>query len=212
MKKVINNKLAILFAILWIVTLIIFMILFNKTEIIKISNNKAEQLTSSGNDYIKTSEHLAQMEGSETELANFKSAIASAITTNGVATAPTDTLDTMVSNIASISKTRIIKLGQGTSFNVSGYEGYQNFTTANFLIESSCGNVSSTNTSGYTWGIQGTYNGLRFSKSYNKDTGALKITVSAPSLSMMINQGDDTPGGIWKAYNPSYSYNVYLVY
>ena len=43
---------------------------------------------------------------------------------------------------ASSGKKNFVDLGVGTSFNVTGYSGYQNFTAANFIVETSANGYS----------------------------------------------------------------------
>ncbi len=73
-------------------------------------------------------------------------------------------------------------MGTGTSFNVSSYPGYKNFTTANFICEPV--NISkyvsvSFSHDGDSGGTSGTaYNNASYSfnKTYNASSGVLTIT------------------------------------
>ena len=71
----------------------------------------------------------------------------------------------------------IVDLGVGNSFNVSGYSGYRNFNSSNFICEPQTLNW----TGGSTWLGQGNYNakaGFRMSKSYNSGSGVLTVTAT----------------------------------
>lgn len=67
----------------------------------------------------------------------------------------------------------VVDLGTGTSFNVSGYPGYESFTAANFIIEP----IAHTQTHGnYTINDSKSYyakNVSTVTKSYNASTGIL---------------------------------------
>lgn len=71
----------------------------------------------------------------------------------------------------------IVDLGVGNSFNVSGYSGYRNFNSSNFICEPQTLNW----TSGTIWLGQGNYNakaGFSMSKSYNSGSGVLTVTAT----------------------------------
>lgn len=78
--------------------------------------------------------------------------------------------------------TRIYDLGTNTSFNVSNYSGYNNFTATNFICEPV--NLSKKVTTTFTHdgdagGVSGTaYNNSSYSlsKSYDASTGILQVT------------------------------------
>lgn len=71
----------------------------------------------------------------------------------------------------------IVDLGVGNSFNVSGYSGYRNFNSNNFICEPQTLNW----TGGTVWLGQGNYNakaGFSMSKSYNSGSGVLTVTAT----------------------------------
>ena len=86
----------------------------------------------------------------------------------------------MGSNIESI-----IYLGQGTSFNVTSYEGYQNFTADNFIVEPISAGLASVG--GMSHKANYVYMGLTLNKSYSN--GVLSASVVANG--MIQNAGDD---------------------
>ena len=99
-------------------------------------------------------------------------------------------------------KRTLIYLGSGNSYNLNNYEGYQDFTEDNFLIEIiSCGIGGWVNASGNP-SISCTV-----TKTYDKTTGDLSITKIS---------------GVWNNYESnglnhgsitlSVKYNVYLIY
>ena len=73
--------------------------------------------------------------GSVVYAVSYKASDISYTTGDGVETNVNEAINDIYNNLNSSSK--IIDLGTGTSFNVSNYEGYQNFTEVNFLIEPS---------------------------------------------------------------------------
>ena len=94
-------------------------------------------------------------------------------------------------NIAINNSQSVVYLGTGTSFNLSSYSGYQNFTANNFIV-----GVQSGTGSGQVYtkvGLSGggsasthVYMGsFSVSKSYNASTGVL--TVSAPSTGLSVS-------------------------
>ena len=101
-----------------------------------------------------------------------KSLVAAAITDKGVTTAANAAFATMAANVNAIKVGQtVVYLGQGKSFNVSGYPGYGNFTTANFL---GGGTVISQkdDANNHKYGERSATNSF----SYNKSTGVLTIT------------------------------------
>ena len=71
----------------------------------------------------------------------------------------------------------IVDLGVGNTFNVSGYSGYRNFNSSNFICEPQTLNW----TGGTVWLGQGNYNakaGFSMSKSYNSGSGVLTVTAT----------------------------------
>ena len=70
---------------------------------------------------------------------------------------------------------QIINLGTGTSFNVSSYDGYKNFTNDNFIIGASSGNCPSLGSKTEN-STRAKANGFTISKSYNASTGILTIS------------------------------------
>ena len=94
-------------------------------------------------------------------------------TSDGRKTNVNDAINDIYNNLNSSSQ--IIDLGTGTSFDVSNYEGYQNFTEANFLIEPVISTSSTmtnqvkpqySNVSGMTVQVSAS-----MQKAYDKNTG-----------------------------------------
>lgn len=81
----------------------------------------------------------------------------------------------------------VADLGTGTSFNVSGYSGYHNFTTSNFIV--GIQSVAQTNAgsggritypeNGYAF----SFNQLTFTTSYNSGSGVLTINRNGGTIS-----------------------------
>ena len=102
-------------------------------------------------------------------------------------------------------KRTIIYLGNSNSYNLSNYEGYQDFTINNIIVE-----VLSISTSGYT---QSGYSGniscaANISKTYNPSTGALTIG----NLSCSQINTATTGGSVTNSITTSISYKVYLIF
>lgn len=108
-----------------------------------------------------------------TEYSNFKSIIATAITNKGITTSANASAQVMANNISSITGTKVINLGNGTSFNVSNYSGYKNFTIDNFIVGIYSAGV--TQTSHQEYNQSGRASGFTISKSYNASTGVLTL-------------------------------------
>lgn len=65
-----------------------------------------------------------------------------------------------------------INLGEGTSFNVSSYDGYENFTNDNFIIETIPNGISGSSGS-FMHDVYSMYLHNTVNKSYNASTGVL---------------------------------------
>ena len=68
---------------------------------------------------------------------------------------------------------RIINLGNGTSFDVSNYSGYKNFTIDNFIVGIYSGNV--TQTSHQEFNQSGKASGFTLTKNYDASNGVLSL-------------------------------------
>ena len=98
------------------------------------------------------------------------------------------------------SATQIVNLGSGTSFDVTSYSGYQNFTTSNFIT---C--ITNVKVTKNTYGEAKSLNqSITPTKSYNSSTGT--YTVSFPSVTM------SGAGGRTDYCGMSFSGNTYLIY
>jgi hypothetical protein len=75
-------------------------------------------------------------------------------------------------------------LFDGTSFNVSGYSGYKNFTKDNFICELSAGfngsGRSTADNTGYQNWVSTSFS-VSFTKTYNASTGVLSVSYSGSS-------------------------------
>ena len=88
--------------------------------------------------------------------------------------------------------TNVINLGTGTSFDVSSYSGYKNFTIDNFIVEVNGGSFSAS----------GSYNDIvtpvsgsgsyTVTKTYDSETG--QLTISGLSGSSQIRNSTTTFG------------------
>ena len=95
---------------------------------------------------------------------------------------------------------KVIKLGSSSTYNVSEYEGYEDFTIDNFIIE-----LVSDYHSGYSWMSDSKKSAtftMQPTKNYNSSTGEFTIT------------GLYAEGGVYNAWtcSSSASINVYLIY
>ena len=108
-----------------------------------------------------------------TEYTHFKSTIATAITNKGISTSGTASAQVMANNINSITGTKVINLGNGTSFNVSNYSGYKNFTIDNFIVGIYSAGV--TQTANQEYNQSGRASGFILTKSYNASNGVLTL-------------------------------------
>ena len=105
----------------------------------------------------------------------------------------------------SSGKSNVVNLGTGTSFNVSSYSGYKNFTASNFIIS-----IVKTSTSASTTDADA-YNGaaniqVQPTISYNSSTG--NVTVNNVSASGSFK----TWGSTGHIVTITVSCKVYLVY
>lgn len=106
---------------------------------------------------------------------------------------------------------KIVNLGSGTQFDVSGYEGYQSFTASNFIVET----TSMNNGGGSGWRFNAESYGLGLSgsalgKNYNASSGILSVT--GLTAYAYVN-GDGS--GSWQhraSTSAGSSFVVYLVY
>lgn len=90
---------------------------------------------------------------------------------------------------------RIVSLGSGTSFDVSSYPGYQNFTVENFRIASiraAVGGMSYLSGPGNA-NVSGPTNSYTFSMSYNPSTGIL--TIEGSNISYGYSSSGPWPDG-----------------
>ena len=99
-------------------------------------------------------------------------------------------------------KRTVIYLGNSNSYNLNNYEGYQDFTIDNFLIE-----VISTSTSGYANDNVGSFSvPCNVTKTYDSSTGDLSISGVSNVWRKAVS------GGYASTVNASISYKVYLIY
>ena len=84
---------------------------------------------------------------------------------------------------------KAIYLGQGTSFNLSSYNGYQNFTSSNFLLEPV--SFSEQRTSGTVYLENDLWAGVQYTlvKNYNPSTGVLTGYGTATGTAGYDNSG-----------------------
>lgn len=101
---------------------------------------------------------------------------------------------------------QVVYLGAGTSFNVSSYEGYQNFTTDNFIVGANSGHSSQGASGKYTCNPK--IEGFTISKSYNASSGVLSITGNYQTAGTVY-----TNSGSWcQTVTQTMSCFAYLVY
>lgn len=100
---------------------------------------------------------------------------------------------------------QIIRLGSNTSYNVSGYSGYNRFTKDNFLVDfvslafAKCSDNDNRGVGGTTEA-----RGCTLSKTYNQSTGIFSL--SGASQTVYGANGD----GSWQTYQ-NVNFVVYLV-
>lgn len=107
--------------------------------------------------------------------------------------------------VSSKLQSSLIYLGTGTSFNVSSISGYQNFTTANFLVVTHSINESSCDADeGRPYSHGGGGGTPAKISSYNASTG--QVTVSPPTSYVQMSGYTDyarngsNSGGSWSVY------------
>ena len=103
-------------------------------------------------------------------------------------------------------KKNVIYLGTGTSFNISSYEGYETFTTDNFIV-----GIKSISTTATSWCFSDgasspgtTTQSCIISSSYDKNTGILTISNTQPNTII-------TPNNI-SSINSTTTVFAYLIY
>ena len=147
-----------------------------------IQNSKKQIATALTNEGVETSED----ELLETMASNIRRVL-KARTSNATATADNITkgktawvngeliVGNGVDNIdyAETVAPKLINLGTGTSFNVSGYEGYESFTIDNFIVGVTSGNAPIGGSSKHT--CRPSAGGFTISKSYDSLNGILTI-------------------------------------
>ena len=101
---------------------------------------------------------------------------------------------------------RVVNLGTGTSFNVSSYEGYKNFTANNFIVGASKGNSPVGSASKHT--CRPKAGGFTISKTYTASTGVLKITGNTQTAGTI----DDTSDSWLQTVSQTMTCFAYLIY
>ena len=86
--------------------------------------------------------------------------------------------------------TNVINLGTGTSFDVSSYSGYKNFTIDNFIAGISSLPAHQTDHSEQEDHTYSRVTGLSIQKSYNANTGVLTLSGYTENHILADTQGD----------------------
>lgn len=151
----------------------------------------------------------------ETSFQDGCSTIAAAITSKGVSTASNASPATMAANIGSIkSGATIVNLGTARSINVSSYEGYKNFTAANFfpVCASSHNATGNVGNDGWNGNVKARAYFTGVSVSYNASTGV--VTISGGTYKGGLLRGDyfSTPDNLWFETSGTVTVTTYLVY
>ena len=110
---------------------------------------------------------------------------------------------------------KVVNLGSGTSFNVSGYSGYKNFTNDNFIVCAKAGSYSQSQNMGEQNTVQyitpSASCTINVTKSYNANTGVLSASENV-SISASCSMYRD---GFFSKSTPARNYTnpvqVYLV-
>ena len=132
-----------------------------------------------------------------------------AIPSNGYYTTSSKLSASLTSVKDVIGCAEIYYLGTGTSFNVSSYEGYQNFTVDNFIVGATGLAASASGGVGYADDYHTSFGGGgNISKSYNSSTGVFKITIPTFGGSAYSGSG---AGGTWSVSGGLTNIKVYLV-
>lgn len=109
----------------------------------------------------------------------------------------------------SLNKKTIISLGTATSFNLTGYPNYNQFTNDNFIVEITGGGAArasddwNNTNSIHVWGST---SNASISKLYNANTGILTIDAS---ISVFTNNTNKSQ--LYKSTG-NFSHNTYLIY
>lgn len=109
--------------------------------------------------------------------------------------------------IGTASSSKVVSLGTGTSFNVSSYAGYQNFTSDNFIVEI----VSLPSVIGASTGKAGYYpgtTGCTITKTYNNQSGILTIG----GLTQKATISDSYGTTVYATANQTVNVKVWLIY
>lgn len=110
---------------------------------------------------------------------------------------------------------KVVDLGTGSSFNVSGYSGYKNFTNDNFIVCAKSGSYSQFQNMGGQNTVQNitpsAYCSINVTKSYNAETGILSASenVSISAACSMYRDGTFSKSTPSKSYTNSVQ--VYLI-
>lgn len=108
---------------------------------------------------------------------------------------------------------KVVNLGTNTSFNLTSYDGYQNFTNDNFIIVSASSmskSGSSNYQPGYSANVQSTVTAsYSTTKNYNASTG---ILTAYATFSGSYSRAGGTIAGGFPSFSTNQAVQVYLVY
>lgn len=108
---------------------------------------------------------------------------------------------------------KVVDLGTGTSFDLTSYEGYQNFTNSNFIIVSASSMSNSGSSSfqpGYSASVNSTVTAsYSTTKSYNASSG---ILTAYATLSGSFSRAGGVDSGRFPSFSSNEAVNVYLIY
>lgn len=119
---------------------------------------------------------------------------------------PTSGADAVTKKLGST----IVDLGTGTSFNVSSYSNFRNFTADNFIIEAinDSGGSTTSHANNYSGIASGTVAaGYAFAKNYNASSG---ILTAYGSLTCSYNRDGGASAGTYPSFAKKCNVRAYL--
>ena len=168
-----------------------------------LANIDIDNLTGSASETNSLQNKIAQL---QKEIEKGKSVIATAITNKGVKTESNASFETMATNIGNIASGKtVIDLGVGTSFNVSSYEGFENFTTSNFIVE-----PASAVSGG--WGGTPNNNGASSVNATSKLVKSYSNGVLTAKLNIVVHYSQPANGQNYDSANNNANVHAYLIY
>lgn len=180
--------------------------------------NKLQIGSTTGGSTSNSGEFEVKFNNLKIEYENYKTKVAEALTSKGIEATKEDDADTIANSINSIQSSNFVYLGEGTSFDVSSYSGYENFTADNFIVESTSASGSgrgsgSINSGGFSsLGMQVNAScSLTVTKTYNAETGTFTCSSVVRGSGSASGTGTNT-GTVSGGASANSKCKVYLYY